>query len=431
MTVHITVINIKGIEKASPDTLAGFCKGYFAFLQVKWKFPNAGFCPMIFPHALAHHLGSVWSTGVHSNWWFFWAHADGQCRQGALLGMAATLSLAPRLLAAQDTCACCTLCLYPSQPDTHQPARHAPDKLNAEEMVSPKSVSSHLGGKILGIGIREHSGRASLLVSMWPSEPASKLSAAQHQVFWHLKNIWQSPPGHMQWHIPDGTDTSVPLSTSLPWVLRDVFILWKIHWGVTEQRCPWDNLSITLLWQLSEQKRPAVRCLHRPPLQLREEKRARKHHLSFVISHPPSSLWNFLLMRIPDCCSFVLFSWALGTQHGLFCNFSLPNLKQDFFLWFYLLIAPHTEDEKCCGYEVGKDSFLEDILWNEKASLVTQEWLTWPQQEENTTVLGFPRKLLLPQQPGLLEKEVVSVSQEERVLKFVIEVRIIIEDRSS
>lgn len=120
MTVHITVINIKGIEKASPDTLTGFCKCYFAFLQVKWKFPNTGRRPVIFPHALAHHLGSVWSTVVHCNWWFFWAHADGKCRQGALLGMAATSSLAPRLLAAQGTCACCTLCLHPSQPDTHQ-----------------------------------------------------------------------------------------------------------------------------------------------------------------------------------------------------------------------------------------------------------------------------------------------------------------------
>lgn len=35
-----------------------------------------------------------------------------------------------------------------------QPARHAPDKLGAEGMVSPKAVPPHLSGKILGLGIR-------------------------------------------------------------------------------------------------------------------------------------------------------------------------------------------------------------------------------------------------------------------------------------
>lgn len=61
----------------------------------------------------------------------------------------------------------CLLCPMPAaQPDRHQPARHAPDKPGAQKMVSPKSVSPHLGGKILGLGIRERSGRGSLLVSM-------------------------------------------------------------------------------------------------------------------------------------------------------------------------------------------------------------------------------------------------------------------------
>lgn len=151
---------------------------------------------------------------------------------------------------------------------------------------------------------------------------------------------------------------------------------------------------------------------------------------------PPSPSGTFYLfqdvVRIPDCCSFAPFSWDLGTQCGLFCNFGLPNSKQDgVFLWFYLLIAPQPEDGKCCAWGAGKDSSLENILWNEETSSVTQEWLPWSQQEESTTVLGFPKKLLLPQQLGLLEKEGVSMSQEERVLKFVIKVRIIIQARSS
>lgn len=37
------------------------------------------------------------------------------------------------------------------------------------------------------------------------------------------------------------------------------------------------------------------------------------------------------------------------------------------FLCFYLLIALHTEDEKCSGCEAGKDSSFEDVLWNEKS----------------------------------------------------------------
>lgn len=294
MTVHVTVINVKGIEKSSPDTLTGFCKCYFAFLQVKWKFPNAGRHPAIFPRALALHLGSVWSAVVHCNWWLFWAHADGQCRQGALLGMAATSSLAPRLLAAQDTRACCALCLHPCQPDTHQPARHAPDKLNGEGMVSPKAVSPHLGGKNPWIRDKR---------AIW-----DRFTSCFNVIFWtcfeavcstasgvlaSAKHTAGSTQSHLQWHIPDGTDTSVSLSSSLvglPWALRDIFILWKSHWGATEQRRPWDNLRITLLWQCSEQQRPAVRGLHRPLLQLREEKRAKDHYLKYNFCHLSSPL---------------------------------------------------------------------------------------------------------------------------------------------
>lgn len=56
----------------------------------------------------------------------------------------------------------CLLCPMPAA----QTDRQTPDKPGAQKMVSPKSVSPHLGGKILGLGIRERSGRGSLLVSM-------------------------------------------------------------------------------------------------------------------------------------------------------------------------------------------------------------------------------------------------------------------------
>lgn len=62
-----------------------------------------------------------------------------------------------------------------------------------------------------------------------------------------------------------------------------------------------------------------------------------------------------------------------------------------------------------------------------KVSSVTQEQL----HSVGRSYLAFPKELLLPQQPGLLENEVVSVAQEERVLKFVIKGRISIQAISS
>lgn len=152
----------------------------------------------------------------------------------------------------------------------------------------------------------------------------------------------------------------------------------KSHWGATEQRRPWDNLRITLLWQPSEQQRPAVRSAQATTATQRRNRGQRplSEICLFNLSTPAPASGTFYLfqdvVRIPDFCSLVPFSWAFVpfSQHGLFCNISLPNSNQDgVFLWFYLLIAGHTEDEKCCGCGVGKDSSLEYILWNEESLL--------------------------------------------------------------
>lgn len=73
---------------------------------------------------------------------------------------------------------------------------------------------------------------------------------------------------------------------------------------------------------------------HRPPSEI----------LPLSSLSPPLPSGAFYLfqdvVRIPDCCRLVPFSWALGTQHGLFWNFILPNSKQGGF--FVILFTDYS-----------------------------------------------------------------------------------------
>lgn len=130
---------------------------------------------------------------------------------------------------------------------------------------------------------------------------------------------------------------------------------------------------------------------HRPQLQLREEKGSTDHHLKYFLCHlsaPPPSLWSFLFIsrcsenpRLLQPCPLLM---SLGDTAWSFLKLHSPKFKAGwFFLWFYLLITPHAEDEKCCGCEVGRDSSLEYILCNEKSLLSDSRVVSSTREEHN------------------------------------------------